>query len=190
MDENLGLRDKKCMRVGLILTLDPWSNLGPLGAFALSDNKRGALGRAVEHSTSDHWVSCPKLGVFMSWALSSIALMPGTRSVTHKTLAVKKRRKINQFTHSLFPIMLVSKCYTFCGYDYFSTKPLKMFLVTVRTKVLLWEFEDFTNLQVIEHLPWLTLQNALNAVLNGKGIKWAASKTMVLQQHGVELGTR
>ncbi len=54
--------------------------------------KRGALGRAVEHSTSDHWVTGSKPGVFMSGALSSFVSLPGDRFVAHKTLAVKKRR--------------------------------------------------------------------------------------------------
>ncbi len=53
---------------------------------------RGALGRAVEHSTSDYWVTGSKPGVFMSGALSSFVSSPGDRSVAHKTLAVKKRR--------------------------------------------------------------------------------------------------
>ncbi len=50
------------------------------------------LGRAVEHSTSDHWVPGSKPGVFMSGELSSFVSLPGGRSVTHKTLAVNKRR--------------------------------------------------------------------------------------------------
>ena len=51
----------------------------------------GALGRAVEHSTSDYWVPGSNPGVFMSGALSSFVSLPGVRSVTHKTLGVKKR---------------------------------------------------------------------------------------------------
>ncbi len=54
--------------------------------------KRGALGRAVEHSTSDHWVPGSKPGAFMSGALSSFVSLPGARSVAHKTPAVKNRR--------------------------------------------------------------------------------------------------
>ncbi len=51
---------------------------------------RGALGRAVEHSTSDHWVPGSKPGVFKSGALSCFVALPGSRSVAHKTLAVEK----------------------------------------------------------------------------------------------------
>ncbi len=36
------------------------------------------------------------------WGPSSFIWLPGVRSVTHKTLAVKKRREISQFTHSPF----------------------------------------------------------------------------------------
>ncbi len=54
--------------------------------------ERGALGRAVEHSTSDHWVTGSKPGVFMSGALSSFVSLLGDWSVAHKTLAFKKRR--------------------------------------------------------------------------------------------------
>ncbi len=48
------------------------------------------LGRAVEHSTSDHRVPGSKPGVFKSEALSYFISLPGDRSVAHKTLAVKK----------------------------------------------------------------------------------------------------
>ena len=53
----------------------------------------GELGRAVEHSISDHWVPDSKPGVFKSVVLSSFVSLPGARSVTHKTLAVKNRYK-------------------------------------------------------------------------------------------------
>ncbi len=51
---------------------------------------RSALGRAVEHASG--------VDVFKSGALSSFNSFPGTRSATHKTLAVKKRNEINQST--------------------------------------------------------------------------------------------
>ncbi len=54
--------------------------------------ERGAFGRAVEHSTSDHWVPGSKPGVFKSGALSPFVSLPGARSVAYKTLAVKQRR--------------------------------------------------------------------------------------------------
>ncbi len=54
--------------------------------------EHGALGRAVEHSTSDHWVPGSKPGIFKSGALSSFISLPGAWSVTQKILAVKKRR--------------------------------------------------------------------------------------------------
>ncbi len=43
--------------------------------------KCGALGRAVEHSTLDHWVSGSKPGVFVSGTLSFFVSLPGAQSL-------------------------------------------------------------------------------------------------------------
>ena len=40
----------------------------------------GALGRAIERSTSDHWVLGSKTGVFKSGTLSSFISLSGARS--------------------------------------------------------------------------------------------------------------
>ncbi len=53
----------------------------------------------VENWTSDHLVPGSKLDVFMSGALSPFVALAGAWSVA-KTLAVKKRCSINQFTHT------------------------------------------------------------------------------------------
>ncbi len=42
---------------------------------------RGALGRAVEHSTSDHWVTDWKTGVFISGDLSFFVSLLGCPAV-------------------------------------------------------------------------------------------------------------
>ena len=54
--------------------------------------KRGALGRTVKDSISDHWVLGSKPSIFKSGAFLSFISLPGTWSISHKTLAVKKRR--------------------------------------------------------------------------------------------------
>ncbi len=66
-----------------------------------NQNIRDALGRAVKHSTSDHWVPGSKPGVFKSGALSSFISLPGAWSVAHTTMAVKEATLNKQFTDLL-----------------------------------------------------------------------------------------
>ena len=47
----------------------------------------GALGRVVEHSTTEHWAPGSRHGVFKSGALSSFMSLLGARPCTHNTLA-------------------------------------------------------------------------------------------------------
>ena len=62
-----------------------------ISLFHLSVIDRGAVGRAVEHLISDHWVPGSKPGVFKSGALLSFISLPGAQFVAHKALAVQKR---------------------------------------------------------------------------------------------------
>ncbi len=55
----------------------PYTPSIKLKSFYQVHRVHGALGRALEHSTSDHWVPGLKPGVFMSGALSSFISLSG-----------------------------------------------------------------------------------------------------------------
>ncbi len=69
-------------------------DIGTCGYLNSNSPLHGALGRAVEHWTSDHWVLGSKPGVFKSVELSSFISLPGARCVAHKTLAAKERQEV------------------------------------------------------------------------------------------------